>query len=267
MDKQRMSNILSSIQMNPRDRKDFIDELSKLGTGGNNEENNEENDGILSYTLKFSYKYISNPNPTGYIAAVNNEGIDFNKEEEKVKLYIEIENECKTVEPIIVTAKRLQSNYGATANKYYLDINIEPTTLKAIFYNNNNIEGVINIGIKSGVFAEILGHGYAFTTYETIEYPKYNKEYPVFIRKTNDTNDNQNKQILESIDITQCYLFNSDNKLYLSFYNNGTIITFIDNKLKQFEINSETGYMTESLSIDISTLAGLEARIAALEGA
>ena len=34
MNKQRMSNILSSIQMNPKDRKYFIEELSKLGTGG-----------------------------------------------------------------------------------------------------------------------------------------------------------------------------------------------------------------------------------------
>lgn len=34
MNKQRMSNILSSIQMNTRDRKDFIDELSKLGQSG-----------------------------------------------------------------------------------------------------------------------------------------------------------------------------------------------------------------------------------------
>lgn len=44
MNKQRMSNILSSIQMNPRDRKDFIDELSKLGQGGTgSEEGGEEN--------------------------------------------------------------------------------------------------------------------------------------------------------------------------------------------------------------------------------
>lgn len=50
-------------------------------------------------------------------------------------------------------------------------------------------------------------------------------------------------------------------------YYNGTFTAFADGKIQVYDINSETGEVSEKLSIDIETLAGLEARIAALEGA
>lgn len=51
MDKQRMSNILSSVQMSPRDRKDFIEELSKLGQGEQGGGENNTDTGLIDITL------------------------------------------------------------------------------------------------------------------------------------------------------------------------------------------------------------------------
>ena len=135
MDKQRMSNILSSIQMNPRDRKDFIDELSKLGAGG-------------------------------------------------------------------------QGGGGCNTNAELIDI---------ILTNN------------------------AETNIVTIENLYLTKSYTA-------------RLILEDINI-------------IGTYYNGTFTAFADGKIQVYNVNKNTGEISEKLSIDIETLAGLEARITALENA
>lgn len=61
-------------------------------------------------------------------------------------------------------------------------------------------------------------------------------------------------------------LFKDYSTIHGTYYN-GTFTAFAEGKLKQYNVNTETGEITEGLSIDLNTLAGLEARIAALEGA
>lgn len=80
-----------------------------------------------------------------------------------------------------------------------------------------------------------------------------------------------NTMVLSSIpniptNINAILSLTNESKIQGTYYN-GTFTAFADGKILVYDINSETGEVSEKLSIDIETLAGLEARIAALEAA
>lgn len=79
---------------------------------------------------------------------------------------------------------------------------------------------------------------------------------------------NTNKAVLNDAILNHTYSaqLSIKNINIIGTYCNGIFTGFAEGKIKQYNINAETGEVSEKLSIDIETLAGLEARIAALEG-
>ena len=238
MNKQRISNILSSIQMNPRDRKDFIDELSKLGADGQ------------------GGGEVSSEHPVRVIELTQEELMTGKELDITVDEYLKYFYIIK----IISIGYKLEFTYkysnmiSETVNTYFEDFYIlsskntySPIKYSiAIEYKMNDLKN--KISISPAAIIDIYGDvNFNLST------------------KNND----YNLQIISSIDSSKHYsviLFKDGSTIPGTYYN-GTFTAFVEGKIKQYNVNQDTGAITESISIDISTLAGLEARIAALENA
>ena len=86
-------------------------------------------------------------------------------------------------------------------------------------------------------------------------------EFALLNGEVTDDVDKQNQNLNITHISKGCVKYNDQ----LFNFDNNVLTGFVDNQIKQYEINSETGEITEKLSIDIETLAGLDARIKALE--
>lgn len=86
-------------------------------------------------------------------------------------------------------------------------------------------------------------------------------QYALLNGEVTDDVDKQNQNLNITYISKGCVKYNDQ----LFNFDNNILTGFVDNQLKQYEINSETGEITEKLSIDIETLAELDARIKALE--
>lgn len=89
-------------------------------------------------------------------------------------------------------------------------------------------------------------------------------QYPikeVLDGEVTDDVDKQNQNLNITYISKGCVKYNDQ----LFNFDNNVLTGFVDNQIKQYEINSETGEITEKLNISIETLAGLDARIKALE--
>ena len=228
MDKQRMSNILSSVQMSPRDRKDFIDELSKLGQGGQGggQVSGEHPVRIIELTQEeaFGEKVLD----ISYDEYVNNQWII--KIKADLPIYFYKTSIYHDDDGGIVWYKDCYSTIGR-GNKLNTIISLQ------IIYRSNNH----NVKVRFGGFGQL-----DFVS--------------ILLDKNNAAN---NVQVLQTLNSTESYsasLYINDNYILGTYYN-GTIIAFVDNKLKQYDVNFETGAITESLSINpelIGTVAKLE---------
>jgi len=229
-----MSNILSSVQMSSRDRKDFIDELSKLGAGGQGggEVSSEHPVRIIELTEEelFGEKVLD----ITYDEYVNNQWII--KVKGDLPVYFYKRSIYQDNDGSVVWYKDCYSTI-ARGNQLNTLMSLE------ISYRSNNYRVKV-----------------AFNGFEQLDFVS------ILLDKTNAAS---NVPVLQTLSSTESYSTSLciGRRNILGTYYNGTITAFVDNKIKQYVVNFETGAITESISIDISTLAGLEARIAALEGA
>lgn len=238
MNKQRISNILSSIQMNPRDRKDFIDELSKLGQGG-------QGGGEVSVE-----------HPVRIIELTQEEMMTGKELNITVEEYLKYSYIIKSV----LDGIKYEFNYKYTdslgdSNTLYCE--------DVFIRNEKDIANPTKINITIKYKPDNLKSKISITPIAIVD--KYGD---VNFNLTTRNND-YNLQIISLTDLSKSYsviLFKDSSIIHGSYYN-GTITAFVEGKIKQYNVNPDTGKITESLSIDINTLAGLEARIAALEGA
>ena len=235
MNKQRMSNILSSIQMNPRDRKDFINELSKLGQGGQGgggEVSGEHPVRIIELTEEeiITGKELDiHPN-------------EFFNNEYKIKL-------CLTDDIKIDFIKTGIHNY-TESNRMCID-----TYYTVTIVNDHNYKQNLSLIVRA-------------------TYGQYGQSLSIckatFVNITDIVNFSLSAYVdIENIinNIEQNTNYVADYDRMLGNYYNGKFIGFGKGKIQIYDVNTETGEVSEKLSIDIETLAGLEARIAALEAA
>lgn len=231
MNKQRMSNILSSVQMNPRDRKDFIEELSKLGQGegGGGEVSTEHPVRIIELTQE---EFITGKeldiHPSEFfnneykikVAWMDDLKLDF------IKSGMHIYSKSNGINIDTYYTTTFVSSDGSKTNMSVI--------VKAVYAQYGQ-----SLRIDKGTFVNI-------TDVINFSLPNTDIEYLI-----NDIDQNSN------------YVVEYDRML--GNYYNGKFIGFGKGKIQVYDVNSETGEITEKLSIDIETLAGLEARIAALE--
>ena len=231
--------------MNPRDRKDFIDELSKLGLGGQGGgevsgehpvriiELTEENLGTFSMPYE---EYINNV--VKFRINVSNTGT-----------YLDDIPQNVFFEKIGSSIYHIDGPHYKTADVYLLNYNANSCQVQFTLYININADGipVENVGVGAMSLNDTHFNEICLTTRNT----------------------SINLDIIRSIESSyseRALLITRKGNIIGTYYN-GTFTAFVEGKIKQYNVNQDTGEITESLSIDISTLAGLEARIAALEGA
>lgn len=238
MDKQRISNIPSSVQMSPRDRKDFIEELSKLGQGGagggagegggTGEVSTEhpvriidvypEEQGIQNISLGITFKEYVNSYIIIRIREENNVIVLHRKYTRNL-----IGNQFSDV--------YVGENKGIINNKYFAEIHYSNTT------SEDDIMEIyiINVVDPYNDVAFVLD----------ISYP------------------DRNKIILDNISLYASYgaiLVNYNDTVTGNYYN-GTFIGFNNGKIQRYDVNSETGEITLQQSINpelIGTVAKLE---------
>lgn len=242
MDKQRMSNILSSVQMSPRDRKDFIEELSKLGQNGAGGEGGE----------------VSTEHPVKIIELTQEElmtgkELDITVEEYLKYTYINIKIKSTNIE-FIYNCSYQESDLGHTYNydEYILrdrTAHIQNNFIITLSYDISNLNDTI--------YVQPLNY---FSAYGDINFVLSNSK-ATNLAVLNSAKSDRNYSVI---------LFTGNdfvNDVIKGTYYNGTFTAFADGKIQVYDVNTNTGKISEKLSIDIETLAGLEARIAALESA
>lgn len=236
MNKQRMSNILSSIQMNPKDRKYFIEELSKLGTGGTGGGTGE----------------VSGEHPVRIIELTPEELMGGTELDITVEEYLKYS--------WIIRAKNgpLVFNFKLDSVAMYTDMGKTYVEDVYTYIFNSTYNQMFTISIMYGLH--------------------YDEDSTISLTSLNCANNygqinfilsdvNTNKTVLNDAILNHTYSaqLSIKNTNIIGTYCNGIFTGFVEGKIKQYNINAETGEITEGLSIDINTLAGLEARIAALE--
>jgi hypothetical protein len=234
MDKQRMSNILSSIQMNPRDRKDFIDELSKLGAGGQGGE-------------------VSGEHPVRIIELTEEDMMTGKKLDITGKEYLKYHN-------IIIYKTKHNKNI------FNYEYSYSDTDMGADYYYD-----VYCCKMKSDYSELNLCITVQYTNSENTIY--IDQGLPINYKGDINFVLSQNAELNLTI-VSECnpnwsysvILFKDGSTIH-GTYHNGTFTAFAEGKLKQYNVDTQTGAITEGIAIDINTLSGLEARIAALENA
>lgn len=228
MDKQRMSNILSSVQMSPRDRKDFIDELSKLGKGGT------------------GGGEVSTEHPVRIIELTPEELITGKELDIAYEEYIN-----STVIFLI------KDDIYLTLNKICNGFKLEGRDLRIFDVYKNCIVGqatnVTYIYVeKTSDNKLIITPASVFSVYDDINF--YLNTNGVYI----------NLDIIRLLELDKTYtaklIFPNNSNIIGSYYN-GTFTAFADGKIQIYDVNSETGAITLSKSINpelIGTVAKLE---------
>lgn len=238
MNKQRISNILSSIQMNPRDRKDFIDELSKLGQGGQ------------------GGGEVSGEHPVRIIELTQEELMGGTELDITYGEYLQTTLIIKTKDilyncPIELKFLKKTSLHDDEGPTYLYDV-----YKSSIYYRTRtsveqyDLYGLISIPEKLNDKISIQGS--IFIDGECVQFSE---------------NKILNKEFIKGLSLNDTYIskLTIRGKTIIGTYYNGTFTGFVEGKIQVYDVNTETGAISEKLSIDIETLAGLEARIAALE--
>lgn len=223
MDKQRMSNILSSIQMNPRDRKDFIDELSKLGAGGQ------------------GGGEVSGEHPVRIIELTEEELMTGKELDITGKEYLKYHNIiiCKT-------------NYNKNIFNY--EYSYSDTDMGADYYYD-----VYCCKMKSDYSELNLCITVRYTNSENTIW--IDQGLPINYKGDINFVLSQNAELNLTI-VSECnpncsysvILFKDGSTIH-GTYHNGTFTAFADGKIQIYNVNSETGEITLSKSIDLTTLA------------
>lgn len=230
MNKQRMSNILSSIQMNPRNRKDFIDELSKLGQGG-------QGGGEVPGE-------VSSEHPVKIIELTQEELMGGTELDITVEEYLKYSHiimcnmdEIKFEFHYKYSYEELDMGSSKVHNVYIINNKTRSSPSKLIvdiYYKNDNLKNTIFINPINII-----------DSYGDINF------------NLTDRSNDYNLQIISSINLSKSYsviLFKDGSTIHGNYYN-GIFTAFAEGKIQIYNVNSETGAITLSKSIDLLTLA------------
>ena len=221
MNKQRMSNILSSIQMNPRDRKDFIDELSKLGQGGT------------------GGGEVSTEHPVRIIELTQEE-LYAGKE-----LDITYEEYVNSIIIFNVAA------FSYTFNRMCTVIEVEGKNLRTFDVYKTKITG--DATIASYIYVEKTSDNKLIASPASV----FSVDDDVnFYLHADDKN--LNMDLISRLELDKTYtakLIFSNNSNIIGSYSNGTFTALAESKIQIYNVNSQTGAITLFKSIDLLTLA------------
>lgn len=261
MNKQRMSNILSSVQMNPRDRKDFIDELSKLGQGEQGGE--KEIEFVTDIFDSNSIEKMLNIEKEKLIYFINSNIVNFPHDN---NTWMHPYSGC-----INFMAVEEQDIFGITI------LNIGIGHRHAAQNVLENIMFLGQISTKTIIAHHNLNTSIITDETDTLKMPPYlvlnakgngtkfladNGNYRSILELYLVQNASSNKTAISGLSLTKDYTCQLTlvNKTLLGNYYNGTFIAFSEGKIVRYDIDSE-GNVTQDLSINpelIGTVAKLE---------
>lgn len=250
MNKQRMSNILSSIQMNPKDRKDFIDELSKLGQGG---QGGGENEGAGELKLEPPviipgeydenfYDEIKYYVDRGIACKVQYD--DFN-----VKGYINLIGNVKSFEAEGQSVEIIYfiCHYETQGMYEKLD-NTDIDSIIAMCTKDNGKTWIYTQHTIDENIKQLIGN----TTPELFKFPLLSSFELI------QYDNSKNLNVINNLDLNKsynCILEKTNDVRIFGSYHNHTFTAFVEGKIQIYNVNSETGAITLSKSIDLLTLA------------